>query len=229
MNNVNEGLLAEKIARVRDTIRKYPKDGILVRDYPDRYKAVSPVFNTPLTDEQLREFEQAYQIQIPEEYRAFLTVIGDGELEESNLPLSRLAWTVPDFRQIQAMGHAGYTHPRYAWKNWSVDSNFLRQSFPFEEPWPKKPRDRGQYDKQSRKYAQLYFRSVFIQGSLMIWHGGCGYYTYLVVTGKERGNAWLDDRPNDNGLLPYQPDEKDPASRCGFLDWYVTWLKSGWI
>ncbi len=227
MNNLHEESLAEKIARVRDTIKTYPKSRrIFLRKCPEGYEPPSPGFNAPLTDEQLREFEQAYQIQIPDEYRAFITSIGDGETEGTDLPLARLALTAPDYRQILTTGHIDYVHPRFASRNWSVDCTFLKQPFPFEKPW--QPRDRKQFEKQEQKYSKLYFRGIYIQGSLMIWHGGCGYYTYLVVSGNDRGNVWLSD-PNSHWLIPYQPDEKDPTSRCGFLDWYVTWLKNGWM
>jgi hypothetical protein len=38
----------------------------------------------------------------------------------------------------------------------------------------------------------------------------------LVVTGREAGNVWLDDRASYEGIAPLDP----PA----FQDWYLNWL-----
>ena len=65
------------------------------------------------------------------------------------------------------------------------------------------------------------WKPELIDGALPICHKGCAIRNGLVVTGSERGNIWVDDRANDLGIYPEQPETKD---RINFLDWYATWL-----
>jgi hypothetical protein len=55
-----------------------------------------------------------------------------------------------------------------------------------------------------------YFDSRWIEGSVAISEGGCGYYDRLVVTGAARGQVWVDLRAADGGL------EAGPD----FFDWF---------
>ena len=52
-------------------------------------------------------------------------------------------------------------------------------------------------------------------GTLVLCHEGCGILHLLVVTGPSRGQMWVDDRCNDQGLFPLG---------VGFFDWYERWL-----
>ena len=38
--------------------------------------------------------------------------------------------------------------------------------------------------------------------AIRLSHEGCGYHTWLVVTGEERGNLWFDARCVDEPLAP---------------------------
>src|SRR5262245_7491899 len=48
--------------------------------------------------------------------------------------------------------------------------------------------------------AKDYSDNFHIQGALPFFHEGCGYYYFLVVTGSERGNIWMDARVSDGGV-----------------------------
>jgi hypothetical protein len=52
-------------------------------------------------------------------------------------------------------------------------------------------------------------------GTLTLCHEGCGYLHLLVVTGRARGQMWLDGTVSDGGYVPLEVD---------FLDWYEQWL-----
>jgi hypothetical protein len=54
-------------------------------------------------------------------------------------------------------------------------------------------------------------------GTLVLCHEGCGILHLLVVTGPTRGQMWVDDRCNEQGLFPLE---------VGFFDWYERWLDS---
>ncbi len=57
-------------------------------------------------------------------------------------------------------------------------------------------------------------------GAICLSHEGCGYFTWLVVTGPDRGALWTDLRAADGTLEPLLagPDRVD------FRDWYLRWL-----
>lgn len=58
-------------------------------------------------------------------------------------------------------------------------------------------------------------------GAVCLSPEGCGYSTWLVVTGAERGNLWSDARCVDEPLAPLWHRRRD---RTGFADWYLEWL-----
>ena len=52
-------------------------------------------------------------------------------------------------------------------------------------------------------------------GTLVLCDEGCGYRHFLVLTGPERGQMWLDATVGDDGYHPLGVD---------FLEWYERWL-----
>ncbi|MER5376913.1 hypothetical protein [Streptomyces sp. NPDC002553] len=78
-------------------------------------------------------------------------------------------------------------------------TGFLSTPFPHTSEWP------GPGKGGDAKYS--------VEGSLVIGECGCGTFHRLVVTGRNAGHVWLDDR--DWGGLTPGPD---------FRDWYSAWL-----
>ena len=65
------------------------------------------------------------------------------------------------------------------------------------------------------------WKPSLVDGAFPIAHQGCAIRNYLVVSGDERGNVWVDDRANDNGIYP---ETLNSSSRVTFLEWYLSWL-----
>lgn len=61
----------------------------------------------------------------------------------------------------------------------------------------------------------------YIQGALPFFHEGCGYYYFLVVTGSERGNIWMDARVSDGGVLPVK--DTQTGQPITFFQWFKWW------
>lgn len=55
-----------------------------------------------------------------------------------------------------------------------------------------------------------------IDGAFPICHMGCAILIWLIVTGPEAGNVWMDDRSSDGGWMPL---------RLTFLRWYERWIE----
>jgi hypothetical protein len=79
----------------------------------------------------------------------------------------------------------------------------LARPFPYTEAW------------NVLSDEETYFASV--DGAIPICHMGCAIYIYLVTTGAETGNVWMDDRSSDGGWQPL---------RLTFLQWYDAWIEA---
>jgi hypothetical protein len=154
-----------------------------------------------LTEPQVSEFEARWGIQLPVEYRSFITTVGNGGAG----PAYGL------FPLEEAVAYRGKSLP----------TDFLLSPFPFQmaynpygdpklsEYWQRKlERQVTTEEYESRKLKE-------ITGTLVLCHEGCGYLHFLVVSGAARGQMWMDATVSDNGYLPLE---------VGFLDWYEKWL-----
>lgn len=70
-------------------------------------------------------------------------------------------------------------------------------------------------------FSENYYHEKHIEGSLYIADYGCALRYYLVVSGKEKGTIWLDQRADHDGITPVLNHKKEPIT---FTDWYINWL-----
>jgi hypothetical protein len=166
-----------------------------------RYK-----FNPCLTSDTLQGFEQSFSLTLPTDYKNFLTQIGNG-----------------------GSGPAYGLFPLSDWKfELEIeDANFLSSDFPHTDKWNiKQDFDTDDEDytetEEFQKWEEEYFSNKHITGSMRICHYGCAIYYLLVVTGKEAGHIWVDDRASDYGIYPAA--SKSTGGRLTFLEWYDEWL-----
>jgi hypothetical protein len=156
-----------------------------------------------LTEQQVAAFEQRHAVTLPPEYRAFVTGVANGSAGPAY--------------GLYSLAEAVTQEPRGR-----VPDDFLRTPF----------RHRRAYNPlEDRKLASFWRRvedgEIDVEedprylyqtaGTLALCHEGCGILHLLVVTGPSRGQMWVDDRCNDQGLFPLE---------VGFLDWYERWLDS---
>lgn len=175
--------------------------------------AVGPTLHEPLSELDVLYFENVYHISLPEEYRLFLMLIGNGSTEM--------------FRLGEMDNGFGYSF-------WHENDGFvgkLSRPFPYTDAWndlagyqecdPEKDQDQhwlSQCDEQQARFFECY--QAEINGAIPIAHEGCAIRLWLVVAGTETGNIWYDDRANLNGLKPLQNSD---GSRTRFLDWCKGW------
>jgi hypothetical protein len=161
-------------------------------------------FAPPLAEEQVAAFEKRYGIELPDDYRAFITRIANGgagpaygmyTLEEAHQKERREL--VPDDFLRTPFLHAQAYDPN---NDPEVAAFFARI-------------DRGEIPALEEYRHDLYETA----GTLALCHEGCGYLHLLIVTGPARGQMWLDGRCSDQGFFPLG---------VGFLDWYEKWLNS---
>ncbi|MFD2555156.1 hypothetical protein [Sphingobacterium tabacisoli] len=67
-----------------------------------------------------------------------------------------------------------------------------------------------------------YYENFDLNGILPVAGIGCGEYYFLVVTGESRGEIWIDHRDNWGGISPLLDDQ---GRRYRFDTWFNDWLK----
>jgi hypothetical protein len=157
-----------------------------------------------LTERQVAAFERRHAVALPPDYRAFVTGVANGGAGPAY--------------GLYSLADAVTGEPRGF-----VPDDFLRTPFrhrraynPLDDPkveslWRRVEEGKIEEDEADRR--SLYQAA----GTLVLCHEGCGILHLLVVTGPSRGQMWVDDRCNDQGLYPLG---------VGFFDWYERWLDS---
>jgi len=161
-------------ARIRELAARDPDRSCFGAD-AHRYE-LSPA----LPEAEVGAFEAAHGIDLPAEYRSFVTGVGDGPAGPGHglMPL-----TVP-------RAEVG--------EEWAVDDEWeedrlpgrLAEPFPLAEPLPGRigPSALG-----------------LTRGTLMLAEEGCGIYVRLILNGPRRGEVWQID-PEWGGFVPVGPD-----------------------
>lgn len=155
----------------------------------------------PLTEAQVAAIEGRIRAALPEEYRAFVTRLGDGgagpaygvfRLEQA-LDHSKLD-KVPDLLALPFPHQEAY--------NPDTDPVVLDLYNRVDRGEARENEADAQYDRQ-------------LAGALELCDEGCGHTHFLVFTGPARGTMWIDSRGADQGFLPL---------RVTFLAWYERWV-----
>ena len=181
-----------------------------------------------LTDKEVEEFEKLNNVTLPEDYKYFLTHIGNGIcIINDNYPYK--SWNPRGAnRQIW-----GIERKKLFEKNDSLAKNFL-----FDKPFLRrdgaKPLDWFvdcinpllDNDANCEKCGHFKvcpfvcvealdtYQLPYYNGALPICYAGCTYRYCLVLTGGHRGEVWMDNELDD--FVPSKP------SFCEFLAWVST-------
>jgi len=160
-----------------------------------------------LTPAEIAAVEKQWRVKLPDDYRTFLLEIGAGGAGP-------------------AYGVFPLVRERGAWR-WKGDGGDLTRDlatpFPHTKAWnktfePRKPSKESEDDYGARRdqwNEDVYWHPKQTAGAICICHEGCALRDWLVVTGKQRGMMWSDDRADDRGLAPMKKT---------FAEWYLAWL-----
>lgn len=147
------------------------------------------------------ETQSRLGVAFPEEYRLFLTEVGDGAVFKYSSLLSLqesekiLHWDIRD-----AFPYTRACKPEYE----GLTSEDSPESLGQEE-----------YDRR-REWMLAWSDGRHMAGTWLVDDIGCGYYRHLVVNGPERGQLWEDLRAADEGIVPVMIRGK----KASFLDFY---------
>ena len=161
-------------------------------------------------------FEKKHQVLLPDEYRRFITEIGNGGAGPY--------YGLFKFREMDDC---------FSFQRWKENDGFvgdLSEPFPHKKPWnglPDYPEedefdDEDLYEAEIERLDRIYWNPENVNGAFPICHHGCAARSWLIVTGPEAGNVWDDFRADDEGLTPATVKRK---RRTTFLEWYDHWLQ----
>jgi hypothetical protein len=175
--------------------------------------------NPPLPADELAAFEAKHKIALPEDYKLFITEIGNGGAGPfyGLFPFGHHdegPWKIGVL-----VGDVGKPFPHT--KAWNLGDDFWAKEPDFSEALSDE-----ESEQQSEKWNQLlsakYWAPKVVNGAIPICHLGCLLRQWLVVHGKQRGLVWTDYRFDCEGLFPLT----DKAGKqMTFTDWYLDWLK----
>jgi hypothetical protein len=142
-------------------------------------------------------WEANWRVTLPEPYRSFVAVVGDGC--PGGPPICGLLplGEVPD--RLHAVP--------------TPDS--VRRPFPLDRTWNWEEQQAWTEEDQARSGA------AFTDGVLNLGDDGCGRFFMLVVTGSERGNVW---QVGSLGAAPVGAGaDADAGRRVDFATWVANW------
>jgi len=196
-------ILIQDLSRVRASGTSFGVFGEDSHDYE---------LHSTLSDDEISKFEAEHAIRLPDDYRRFLSRVGNGGAGP-----------------YYGMFRLGETDDGFDYGPWDDFVGILASPFPHTEPWNDltgKPYvqaeiDPDTYDDLLQRFDQTYYNSHQVDGSIPICHLGCARRQWLVITGSEAGNVWCDDRAEYKGLYPLKAHGRE---RTTFFEWYRDWL-----
>lgn len=194
MKNLSENikLIEQKISELRNLDKQFINFGSENHKY---------IFNSKISEKEVIEFENKHEIKLPSSFREFILHFGNGGCGP-NYGLLKLE------TGILSIPH----YPEHS------DTIKLSNEFRFDTFWNLDDFPEDDYKLWEKEYED----SKWCDGMLRISHEGCGYFINLVITGKEKGNIWVDGRASDGGIYPY--NHHKGITKTNFIQWYLNWL-----
>lgn len=167
-------------------------------------------FAAPFPADQLAAFEARVGCALPDDYRAFITRVGNGGAGPSYGVIGFQADDGEDYTEYDDLGrpfaYTGKHNPVHL-----LDG----------EDDPDDEGDDEAAEDAAEERLRAYWRAFDSRGALYLCHHGCASRSLLVVSGPCRGEIWDDETANDAG---YAPAMAASGQRHTFATWYAEWL-----
>ncbi|MFF3109911.1 SMI1/KNR4 family protein [Kitasatospora sp. NPDC057904] len=200
-----------------DDTARWDWDGIRERTLALRARRGRAPLAAPLSEEQVAEAERQFGITFPADYRAFLTTVSAGTDWPRQLCRGETGWYWAGDRQ---------TRPALLAEPFPDHDTALAASDDF---WDNPLREEDFEDPAAFRAALAAWNDeaeaiedARTAGAVCLTENGCGFATWLVVTGPDRGTMWFDGRATCDRLNPLLTDEGRPAT---FGEWYLDYLE----
>jgi len=200
----------EMLKRLRRSDSKRSIFGSAAHDYE---------LQPPLPLSAIEAFEREHGIRLPEDYRYFITEIGNGGAGPyyGLFPFGQDDDAV-SWEEGELIGDVSRPFPHV--EAWNLPDSFWEQEPDVSPDTPPEEEDRL-WEEWDRLEQEHYWHPSIINGAIPICHLGCALRQWLVVHGEQRGFVWNDFRADHRGIFPV----RDEAGRQKtFSEWYLSWL-----
>ncbi len=173
----------------------------------------------PLPVSVIHAFEDRHGVSLPEDYRLFLTEIGNGGAGTYHglLPLGK----DDDDRDWVKGGLVGDPgKPFLHTTAWNLPTPFWDGEPDWPPGTPFEEQDRLM-EARDRELEAHYWDPAIMDGAVPICHTGCALRQWLVIHGGQRGHVWDDLRADQAGIAPVLDESGEPVT---FAGWYMGWL-----
>jgi hypothetical protein len=165
------------------------------------------LLNPPIPEAQAATFESEHSVQLPAEYRHFLTTIGNGG--------------AGPFYGVFPFGTMDAGFGRASWIDHQGTVGKLSE--PFAPPEMLNRKSNSQSTTRTGRSAAASLDTSPLDGAIPICHLGCALRIWLVIAGERAGHLWYDGRAEQSGLSPLRNADGSPTT---FAMWYEDWLIS---
>lgn len=170
--------------------------------------------NPPLPKADVAAFEREHGVQLPADYRRFLTVVGNGGAgpHQGLFPLGQHMV----MRRLEPRRAGGGSV--------GIPSQPFRHSRRWNRVAGKPDADAipaSECDAAMEAWQAAYFDCRLMDGAVPLADLGCGLSEWLVGTGPEAGSVWGDYRADERGIVLLGIGE---LPCVGLAAWYLSWL-----
>jgi hypothetical protein len=175
--------------------------------------------NPPRAIVDIEKFEARHGIALPEDYRFFISQIGDGGAGPSYglFPFGK------DDEECdwEGGGLVGDLSKPFSHKTaWNQPESFWACA---PDPAPGTPAEEEDklYEAWDKVMEEHYWNPSIMNGAIPICHKGCALRQWLVVSGDQRGFVWDDYRADHAGIMQLIDTAGKPVT---FVSWYMSWI-----
>ncbi|MGJ7420396.1 SMI1/KNR4 family protein [Streptomyces cinereoruber] len=183
------------------------------------------VLEQPLSHAELAELEAQMKVTLPEEFRAFLLLVGAGGAGPAHgmFPVrrvqSRWRWE-GDGADMADLSRLAEPFPEQAPDPELVEA--LLAERPEEEDFDEIEEFDDAIEAWDERWDAVMFAPERTVGAIVICHLGCAQREWLIISGSHRGTIWSDCRVDDADLAPLLGRDRKPVT---FAQWYLDWLR----
>ena len=149
--------------------------------------------NPPLPASVVEAFEARHGVSLPEDYRRFITEIGNGGAGPyyGLLPFGQGRRTTRDWESGGLVGDLSQPFPHVA--AWNLSESFW-QGEPDPPPGTPPEEEDRLWEAWDEELEEHYWNPAIMNGAIPICHLGCALRQWLVIHGEQRGFVWNDFR-----------------------------------
>lgn len=173
----------------------------------------------PLALSVIQTFEAEHGVTLPEDYRYFITEIGNGGAGPyyGLFPFGQQDDSVP-WEEGDLIGDVSLPFPHA--EAWNLPDSFFEQE-PDVPPGTSREEEDKQWEAWDQVEQEHYWHPSIMNGAIPICHRGCALRQWLVINGDQKGFIWNDFRADHGGIVPLRNDAGDQVR---FSEWYLSWL-----